>query len=275
MVREPSPLRARSQGAERGEAPSPREAKRATHCSETSWPGDAGETRAERLSHQRDSAPRGKVPPNPRQGRLGRGQQRGRVGAKPGGDVATQAARQPCGDKPLEGWIKWRPHHRVSGLEREGNRPLSPRAGGHLSQQGGIGWFPLEQPAKIEELHQAENESVLEGRVEREVHEQIFARGHLLHETDSPAAAPPGSVEVEGKEPGAGGDPAMKLDDRARRAVEEGPGVIGLSLLGEACLLQQRNRPGPLVEHQQVDIPHGAMGDGVVEALGKRGPLEG
>jgi hypothetical protein len=36
MVREPSPLRARSQGAERGEAPSPREAKRATHCSETS-----------------------------------------------------------------------------------------------------------------------------------------------------------------------------------------------------------------------------------------------
>jgi hypothetical protein len=162
----------------------------------------------------------------------------------------------------------------VSGFEREGNRPLSPRAGGHLSQQGGIGWFPLEQPAKIEELHQAESESVLEGRVQREVHEQILARGHLLHETNSPAAAPPGGVEVEGKEPGAGGDPAMELDDRARRGVEESPGVIGLCLLGEACLLQQRDRPGPLVEHQQVDVRHGAMGHGGVEALGERGSLE-
>ena len=66
----------------------------------------------------------------------------------------------------------------------------------------------------------------------------------------------------------------MKLDDRARRGVEEGPGVIGLSLLGEASLLQQRDRPGPLVEHQQVDVRHGAMGHRVVEALGERGPLE-
>jgi hypothetical protein len=150
----------------------------------------------------------------------------------------------------------------VSGFQREGDRPLSPRAGGHLSQHGGIGWFPLEQPTKIEELHQAESESVLEGRVQREVHEQILARGHLLHEADSPAAAPPGGVEVERKEPGAGGDPAMKLDERTRRGVEEAPGVIGLSLLGEACFLQQRDRPG-------------AMGHGVVETLGERGPFEG
>ncbi len=66
----------------------------------------------------------------------------------------------------------------------------------------------------------------------------------------------------------------MKLDDRTRRRVEEGPGVVGLSLLGEASLLQQRDRPGPRVEHQQVDVRHGSMGHGVVEALGERGPLE-
>ena len=41
----------------------------------------------------------------------------------------------------------------------------------------------------------------------------------------------------------------MKLDDGTRRWVEEGPGVVGLSLLGEASLLHQRDRPGPLVEH--------------------------
>ena len=66
----------------------------------------------------------------------------------------------------------------------------------------------------------------------------------------------------------------MKLEDRTRRWVEEGPRVVGLSLLGEASLLEQRDRPGPLVEHQQVNVRHGAMGHRVVEALGERGPLE-
>ena len=66
----------------------------------------------------------------------------------------------------------------------------------------------------------------------------------------------------------------MKLDDRARRGVKEGPSVIGLSQLGDASLLQQRDRLGPFGEHQQVNVRHGAMGHRVVEALGERGPLE-
>ena len=66
----------------------------------------------------------------------------------------------------------------------------------------------------------------------------------------------------------------MKLDEHTRRRVEEGPSVVGLSLIGEAGLLQQPNRPGPFVEHQQVYVRHGAMGHRVVEALGKCGPLE-
>ena len=163
----------------------------------------------------------------------------------------------------------------MSRFKRERDRALRRRSDRHLSEQSRIGGLPLEQPSEIEELHQAEGEAMLEGRVQREVHEQILARGYPLHETGSRAAASPGGVEVERKESGAGGDPAMKLDDRTRRWVEEGPGVVGLSLLGEASLLQQRDRPGPLVEHQQVDVRHGAMGHGVVEALGERGPLEG
>ena len=67
----------------------------------------------------------------------------------------------------------------------------------------------------------------------------------------------------------------MKLDEHTRRRVEEGPGVVGLSLIGEAGLLQQPDRPGPFVEHQQVNVRHGAMGHGVVEALDERGSLEG
>jgi hypothetical protein len=162
----------------------------------------------------------------------------------------------------------------VSRFERERDRAPRRCPDRHLSEQSRIGGLPLEQPAKIEELHQAKSEAVLEGRVQREMHEQILVRGHPLHETGSPAAASPGGVEVERKEPGTGGNPAMKLDDRTRRWVEEGPRVVGLSLLGEASLLEQRDRPGPLVEHQQVNVRHGAMGHRVVEALGERGPLE-
>ena len=66
----------------------------------------------------------------------------------------------------------------------------------------------------------------------------------------------------------------MKLHDRTRRGVQEAPSMIGLLLLGEACLLQQRDRPGPVVEHEQVNVRHGTMGDGVVQTLGEGGPFQ-
>jgi hypothetical protein len=50
--------------------------------------------------------------------------------------------------------------------------------------------------------------------------------------------------------------------------------MVGLFLLDEAGLLQQRDRPGPVVEYEQVDVRHGAMGHGIVQALGERGPFE-
>jgi hypothetical protein len=137
----------------------------------------------------------------------------------------------------------------VSGFEREGDRTLSPRAGGHLNQEGGIGGLPLQQAPEIEVLYQANSEAVLESRVQREVHEQILARGHLLHETGSAPAAPPGGVEVERKEPGTGGQPPMKLNGCPQGGVEKNPSVIGRSLLGEPCFLQKPDRPGPVVEY--------------------------
>ena len=66
----------------------------------------------------------------------------------------------------------------------------------------------------------------------------------------------------------------MELDERTGCGVEEAPGMVGLSQFGEASLLEQRNRPGPLVKYQQVDVRHGPMGHRVVEALGECGPLE-
>jgi len=162
----------------------------------------------------------------------------------------------------------------LSGFEGEGDRTHCPCSYRDLGKEGRVGRFPLEQPAKIKELHKTEREAVLEGRVQREVYEQVLARRHPLHEAGSRSAAPPGGLEVEREKPRAGGDPPMELNDRTGCRVEEAPGVVGLSQVDEAGLLDQRDHPGPLVEHQQVDVRHGTMGRGVVEALGERGPLE-
>src|SRR5690349_1842933 len=86
-------LRAGSQRTDRGQKPAPREPERATRPTEASGPGEAREARIERLSNQGDPASRGELPTKPRERRLDRRQQRGWVGAKAGGDVATQAAR--------------------------------------------------------------------------------------------------------------------------------------------------------------------------------------
>jgi hypothetical protein len=50
--------------------------------------------------------------------------------------------------------------------------------------------------------------------------------------------------------------------------------MVGLFLLGEPRLLQQRDRLGPVVEHEQINIRHGTMGHGIVQALGERGSFE-
>jgi hypothetical protein len=186
----------------------------------------------------------------------------------------TKAARQPLGNELLQAWTDRCGHHRAGGLKHERNRALSSRADGHLGKQGGIWWFPLEEPPKIEVLHQAEHEAVLEGRVEREMHKKILTGGHLLHEAGAAPAAPPGAVEVEGKEPATGGHPPMKLNGCPQGGVEKNPSVIGRSLSGETCFLQEPDRSGPVVEYQQVHVPHGAMGNRLIEALGERGALE-
>jgi hypothetical protein len=107
------------------------------------------------------------------------------------------------------------------------------------------------------------------------MHEQILARGHPLHETGFPAAASPGGVEVERKEPGTGGHASMELNACPQGGVEKDPSVIGRSLWGKTRLLQEPDCPGPVVEYQQVHVPHGTMGDGLGQALGERGSLEG
>jgi len=66
----------------------------------------------------------------------------------------------------------------------------------------------------------------------------------------------------------------MKLDERTGCGVDEAPGMVGLFQLGEASLLQRRNRLGPLVKYQQVDVRHGPMGHRAVEALRNRRTLE-
>lgn len=162
----------------------------------------------------------------------------------------------------------------MSGFERERDRGLRACATRDLSEQARIGRLSLQQAPEIEELDQAERETVLEAGVERKLHEQILARGQPLHEAGARAAASPGGVEVEGKEPGAGGDRPMKLHDRTRRGVQEDPSMVGLFLLGEAGLLQQCYCAGPVVEHEQVHVRHGTMGDGIVQALGEGGPFE-
>jgi hypothetical protein len=165
-------------------------------------------------------------------------------------------------------------YHRLSGFEGDGDRTLRPCSYRNLRKQGRIGRFPLEQPAKIKELHQAEREAVLEGRVQREVHEQVLARRQPLHEADPRPAAFPGGFEVEREKPGARGDPLMELDNRAGCGIEEATGMLSRFQLNEASFLEERNRPGPVVEYQQIDVRHGAMSHGVVEALGNRGTLE-
>lgn len=77
-----------------------------------------------------------------------------------------QAAREPCGGELLEGRTERRPYQRVSRLERERDRALRRCPDRHLREQSRIGGLPLQQPAKIEELHQAESEAVLESCVE-------------------------------------------------------------------------------------------------------------
>src|SRR4029077_1134511 len=146
-------LRAGSQRTDRGQKPAPREPERATWPAEARGPGGGGEARIARLSNQGDPASRGELPTKPRERRLGRRQQRRWVGAKPGGDVATQAAREPRGDEPLEGRAERRRYDRVSRFERERDRALRRRSDRHLSEQSRIGGLPLEQPAEIEELH--------------------------------------------------------------------------------------------------------------------------
>ena len=110
--------------------------------------------------------PGSKPPSDSRYRWLGGDQQRGRINTKPVGDVATQAAREPCGDELLEGRTERRPYQRVSRFERERDRALRRSPDRHLSEPSRIGGLPLEQPTKIEELHQAEREAVLEGRVQ-------------------------------------------------------------------------------------------------------------
>ena len=69
------------EGAKRGTAPSLRQPNRAPHRPEASGPGEAGQTRAQRLSHQREPAPRGELPSNPPERGLGRGEECRRIGA--------------------------------------------------------------------------------------------------------------------------------------------------------------------------------------------------
>jgi hypothetical protein len=66
----------------------------------------------------------------------------------------------------------------------------------------------------------------------------------------------------------------MKLNAYPQGGVEKDPSVIGRSLLGKPRFLQEPDCPGPVVEYQQVHVPHGTMGDGIVQALGERGPFE-
>jgi hypothetical protein len=66
----------------------------------------------------------------------------------------------------------------------------------------------------------------------------------------------------------------MELHERPRRGVQKGPSMVGVFLLGEPRLLQQRHRLGPVVEHKQVNVRHGTMGHGIVQTLGERGSFE-
>jgi hypothetical protein len=66
----------------------------------------------------------------------------------------------------------------------------------------------------------------------------------------------------------------MKLNACPQGGVEKDPSMIGRSMLGKPRFLQEPDRPGPVVEYQQVHVPHGTMGDGIVQALGERRPFE-
>jgi hypothetical protein len=58
-----------------------------------------------------------------------------------------------------------------------------------LRERGELGRLSLQQAAHIEELDKAERETMLETGMERELHEQILARGHPFHEAGARAAA--------------------------------------------------------------------------------------
>jgi hypothetical protein len=67
----------------------------------------------------------------------------------------------------LKDWTERSAYDRLRGFESEGDRTSCPCSSRNLAEQGRIGWFSLEETAKIKELHETEREAVLKSRVQR------------------------------------------------------------------------------------------------------------
>ena len=66
----------------------------------------------------------------------------------------------------------------------------------------------------------------------------------------------------------------MKLEETARNRIHEDAGVVRSGRVSIALYKERLYRGRPRVEGEQVDVEHGAPGDGAVERLRKRRALE-
>jgi len=169
--------------------------------------------------------------------------------------------RHPRRDQLPQLWLHGCGDNRPRGFERKSD--CSPREwiGCDLTDYRGIRSISLEKSAEVEPLHQSESQAVLKRRVEREVHEQIFARRHHPHLTRSDAASPPGCLEVQRKQRATGRDSAMQLDGDPQGGVEKCNCMVRLVFLTQARGLHEPHCPMPVIEHQEVDILHRPVGN--------------
>ena len=170
-----------------------------------------------------------------------------------------------------------RDRRRDHGLGREqrgGERGGGPRLGRDRREPVRVERLALEHAAEVEPLHEREHEPVLEGGVQRELQQQVFAGRQQRQLAAAGAPALPQRLAVEREQPRRGGHAAVQLQHEPGARLHQDPRVVRARLSREPGRAQGGRRVVPALEHEQVDVGHRPLRLEVVDGLGERHALE-
>jgi hypothetical protein len=116
---------------------------------------------------------------------------------------------------------------------------------------------------------------VLEGRMQRELHEEILDAREGSALSRACGASFPEAFAIKREEAGAGRDGDVELQNAAGPGIPEHPGVVGVADAVEARGLQNAETAQGIVEEEEIDVAHRPVGGRVVEQSENGGALQG